>query len=56
VAVDGLAQGQTMLKRKSIPYPQMGWEVVPATVCMQVQAAACRQKIEDVLTRDWLTS
>ena len=55
VAVDGLAQGQTMLKRKSIPYPQNGWEVAPATVCMQVQAAACRQTIEDVLMRDWLT-
>jgi purine nucleosidase len=55
VAVDGLAQGQTMLKRKSIPYPQGGWEVGPATVCMQVQAAACRQKIEGVLMRDWLT-
>jgi len=55
VAVDGLAQGQTMLKRKSIPYPQNGWEVAPAKVCMQVQAAACRQKIEDVLMRDWLT-
>ena len=55
VAVDGLAQGQTMLKRKSIPYPQMGWEIAPATVCMQVQAAACRQTIEDVLMRDWLT-
>jgi inosine-uridine nucleoside N-ribohydrolase len=54
VAVDGLAQGQTMLKRKSIPYPQSGWELAPATVCMQVQASACRQKIEDVLMRDWL--
>ena len=56
VAVDGLAQGQTMLKRKSIPYPQSGWNVRPSTVCMQVQAAACRQKIEEVLTRDWLTT
>jgi len=56
VAVDGLAQGQTMLRRKSIPYPQSGWEVEPTTVCMQVQAAACRQKIEEVLTRDWLTT
>ncbi len=55
VAVDGLAQGQTMLKRKSIPYPQSGWEVAPATVCMQVQADACRQKIEAVLMRDWLS-
>ena len=54
VAVDGLAQGQTMLKRKSIPYPQDGWEVAPVTVCMQVQSGACRQKIEEVLMRDWL--
>jgi len=55
VAVDGLAQGQTMLKRKTIPYPQTGWEVAPATVCMQVQAASCRQKIEEVLMRNWLS-
>jgi inosine-uridine nucleoside N-ribohydrolase len=55
VATDGLAQGQTMLKRKSIPYPQTGWEVAPARVCMQVQAASCRQKIEEVLMRNWLS-
>jgi inosine-uridine nucleoside N-ribohydrolase len=55
VAVDGLAQGQTMLKRKTIPYPQTGWEVAPATVCMRVQAAGCRQKIEEVLMRNWLS-
>ena len=55
VATDGLAQGQTMLKRKSIPYPQTGWEVAPATVCMQVQAAACSQKIEQVFMRPWLS-
>ena len=55
VATDGLAQGQTMLKRKSIPYPQTGWEVAPTTVCMQVQAASCRQTIEDVLMRQWLS-
>ena len=54
VAVDGLAQGQTMLKRKSIPYPQDGWEVTPVTVCMEVQSGACRQTIEDVLMRAWL--
>jgi inosine-uridine nucleoside N-ribohydrolase len=55
VAVDGLAQGQTLLKRKSIPYPQAGWDVPPVQVCMQVQAAACRQKIEEILMRDWLS-
>ena len=54
VAVDGLAQGQTMLQRKSIPYPQKGWEVPPVAVCMQVDALACRQRIEDVLKLDWL--
>ena len=56
VVVDGLAQGQTMLKRKSIPYPQDGWQVEPVTVCMQVQSGACRQKIEEVLMREWLTT
>ena len=56
VAVDGLAQGQTMLKRKPIPYPQTGWDVPPVNVCMQVQAGACRQKIEDILMRDWLAT
>lgn len=55
VVVDGLAQGQTMLKRKSIPYPQNGWEVGPVTVCMQVNATGCSEKIESVLMRDWLT-
>jgi inosine-uridine nucleoside N-ribohydrolase len=55
VAVDGLAQGQTMLQRKSIPYPQSGWSVPPVQVCMQVQAVSCRQRIEEVLMRDWLS-
>jgi inosine-uridine nucleoside N-ribohydrolase len=57
VAVDGLAQGQTMLRRKRIDYPQTGWEdnVGDTTVCMQVQADACREAIEQTLLGPWLT-
>ena len=57
VATDGLAQGQTMLDRKSfIDYPQDGWgKEMPLTqVCMQVDAPACNQAFEDVMMGDWL--
>ena len=56
VAVDGLAQGQTMLRRKDIAYPQSGWgpEVPDTQVCMQVQAAACKALIERTLMGAWL--
>ena len=56
VAVDGLAQGQTMLRRKAIDYPQNGWEahVPDSQVCIQVQAQAARQVIEATLLGDWL--
>jgi inosine-uridine nucleoside N-ribohydrolase len=56
VAVDGLAQGQTMMQRKAVTYPQHGWhEEIPHTqVCMQVQAQACKIVIEATLKRDWL--
>ena len=56
VAVDGLAQGQTMMRRKAIDYPQSGWEAsIPDTqVCMQVDAERCRQTIEDILLGNWL--
>jgi hypothetical protein len=56
VAIDGLAQGQTMLRRRHINYPQAGWDVhVPLThVCMQLDAKAARQVLEDTLMRDWL--
>jgi len=56
VAVDGLAQGQTMMQRKAVSYPQHGWhEEIPHTqVCMQVQAEACRAVVQAALQRDWL--
>ena len=56
VAVDGLAQGQTMLRRKDIAYPQSGWapEVPDTQVCMDVQAQACKDLIERTLMGAWL--
>lgn len=56
VAIDGLAQGQTMMHRKSFEYPQGGWEPhVPLTnVCMQVDAQACSEVLERTLMSDWL--
>ena len=56
VAVDGLAQGQTMLRRKAIGYPQPGWDQdIPDTrACMRVQADACKQVLEQTLMGPWL--
>jgi hypothetical protein len=54
VAVDGLAQGQTMLRRKTISYPQSGWEGPASRACMQVQAQACKDLIKTTLMRDWI--
>lgn len=56
VAVDGLAQGQTMLRRKDIDYPQSGWDAdTPLThACMRVDAAAVSQVLEDTLMSNWL--
>ncbi|MBV5297070.1 MAG: nucleoside hydrolase [Rhodoferax sp.] len=56
VAVDGLAQGQTMMQRKPVSYPQPGWhDSIPHTqVCLEVQAQACIRVIEDTLMRRWL--
>jgi inosine-uridine nucleoside N-ribohydrolase len=57
VAVDGLAQGQTILSRRPPEgYPQEGWGAsVPAShACLQVDAAAACQLVEDTLMRDWL--
>jgi inosine-uridine nucleoside N-ribohydrolase len=57
VATDGLAQGQTMLKRQAgINYPQAGWEaaVPTSTVCMAVDAAECSELFMATLLRDWL--
>jgi inosine-uridine nucleoside N-ribohydrolase len=56
VAVDGLAQGQTMLNRKTSPYPQAGWgEDMPKShACMQVDAAAASRVLESTLMSDWI--
>jgi inosine-uridine nucleoside N-ribohydrolase len=56
VAVEGLAQGQTMMRRKEVSYPQHGWhDDIPHTqVCMEVQAQACKTVIETTLLRGWL--
>jgi inosine-uridine nucleoside N-ribohydrolase len=56
VATEGLAQGQTMLDRKQIGYPQQGWgpgmPVVQA--CMQVDAPAAARVFEETLMGGWL--
>ncbi len=56
VAVDGMAQGQTMMQRKAVRYPQHGWhDDIPHTqVCLRVQAQACQAVIESTLMGDWL--
>jgi len=58
VAVDGLAQGQTMMQRKPVSYPQHGWhnDIPHTQVCMNVQAQACLALIETTLMRQWLDS
>lgn len=58
VATEGLAQGQTIMKRRdSIAYPQPGWgNDLPLThVCMTVQANACKDVLEQTLMGPWLT-
>ncbi|MDD2924972.1 nucleoside hydrolase [Rhodoferax sp.] len=56
VATEGLAQGQTIMRRKDISYPQHGWhEEIPHTqVCLKVQANACKDVIKTTLMRNWL--
>ena len=56
VSTDGLAQGQTLMRRKDIDYPQAGWEshIPDTSACMQVDAAACTQELESTLLRAWL--
>jgi len=56
VATEGLAIGQTMLRRRAIAYSQAGWddEVPETQVCMQVQHEACLALLENTLTRPWL--
>ncbi len=55
VATDGPTQGQTVLDRIAIDYPQKDWEGKPSTqACMQVDAPACAELFESTLLRDWL--
>lgn len=57
VAKEGVGNGQTMMDRHGgLTYPQPGWEKErPETrVCMQVDAAACRELIERTLGGNWL--
>lgn len=58
VATDGLAQGQTMMRRKHIDYPQTGWETaVPDThACMKVDSVACTNVFETTMMGPWLTA
>lgn len=56
VATEGLAQGQTIMRRKDIAYAQHGWhDDIPHTqVCMQVNAEACLAIIDHTLMGKWL--
>lgn len=56
VATEGLAQGQTMLDRRKIGYPQHGWcDDIPDTqVCLQVDAAAAVRVFEATMMGGWL--
>ncbi|BBB64787.1 nucleoside hydrolase [Undibacterium sp. YM2] len=56
VAKEGIGNGQTMMAKLPIPYPQPGWEASkPETrVCMKVDAEACKQLIDATLSSDWL--
>ena len=57
VAVDGLAEGQTIMRRKNVDYPHGGWDAdIPSSyACMQVNADAAQQTIAETLLRPWLT-
>jgi inosine-uridine nucleoside N-ribohydrolase len=56
VMTDGLAQGQTVLRRKTIPYPQAGWDPqTPTTaVCMQVDHAGAADVFTRTMLGNWL--
>jgi inosine-uridine nucleoside N-ribohydrolase len=56
VATDGLAQGQTLLQRNNMTYPQPGWEADKpvSQVCLEVQAPACLNVFENTLMTPWL--
>ena len=57
VALDGIAQGQTMMNRKQfIDYPQPGWGADKpfSEVCMAVDAPKCLEVFEQTLLGNWL--
>lgn len=58
VATEGFANGQTMMDRLGgkLTYPQVGWGAgQPVTwVCMEVDAQACVQLIDRILSSAWL--
>jgi inosine-uridine nucleoside N-ribohydrolase len=56
VATEGLAQGQTLMQRKDIAYPQPGWEANKpvSQVCLEVQAPACLKVFKNTLLSTWL--
>jgi len=57
VVTEGLAQGQTILKRRDfMDYPQAGWEKdKPLTrICLQVDSAKSIQLFSDTLMSAWL--
>jgi inosine-uridine nucleoside N-ribohydrolase len=56
VALEGAGNGQTMMRRKDIVYPQPGWgdEIPETQVCMNLQADAARALIESTLLLNWL--
>lgn len=56
VTLEGPGNGQTMMQRKNIFYPQSGWgEGIPETqACMQLQVDAARHLIEATLLSPWL--
>jgi inosine-uridine nucleoside N-ribohydrolase len=57
VATEGLAQGQTILRRRNLHYPHGGWgaDIPLSQACMRVDSKASRQLVEDTLMRNWLT-
>lgn len=56
VATEGLAQGQTLLQRNNMAYPQPGWEADKpvSQVCLEVQAPACLSLFKNTLMAPWL--
>lgn len=58
VALEGLAQGQTMMCRQPfMHYAQAGWEanLPQSKACMSVQSQACLSLLEETLMQPWLS-